>query len=232
MITNYDYPIMKNIIGRRVCITEALYPLTFYLLISSKQQIEDTIFILDRHISSDIIKKLKHVIIDDIDSVYSKNKYLKALTMLFKRRLMYSFIYNADIYGLDFKWYWLRGLKMTYIEDGPDVQNIWETGPMYQFYLERENESFFKKKIKDIIFSNYYGRPVGSSKDVTDIITTGFYNKTYHKGKKVHIQNWQNLWENSSIDKKTFLLSIFDITKQDIFEMTSKKVILLTQAFY
>ena len=64
------------------------------------------------------------------------------------------------------------------------------------------------------------------------IYTSSPYNKSYHYGKRNIVKNLKEEWENSSIEKKQFILDIFDISIKDFALLKSRKVLLLTQPFY
>ena len=63
------------------------------------------------------------------------------------------------------------------------------------------------------------------------IYTSSPYNKPYHENKKNIVKRLSEEWDSSSKEKKQYLLGIFDLSKEDLQELASRKVILLTQAF-
>ncbi|TGY34375.1 lipooligosaccharide sialyltransferase (LST) [Bacteroides caecimuris] len=215
----------------RVCIPCSTYVLTFYLLMSSQKEIDNTFFFFAHTIPENIRNKFPNSTFIDLKDFWHKNKYVLALYTLVKRKKDWAFIFDADIYGLDFYWDLLRGLKMNYIEDCPNVLDIWENSNLYHEYKEFETYSLLKKKLKRLFFGEYYQHPVGTSSMVTTIYTSSPYNKSYHKNKKNIVKRLSEEWESSSTEKKQYILGIFDLNKEDLQKLVSRKVILLTQAF-
>lgn len=216
----------------RVCFGEALYPLMLYLVISSEEEINDTIFILDRRIPLNIQKRIPNAINENRSSFYYKSKWLLSCYGIYLRCGKFRFLQNADLFGLDFKWYLLRGSQINYIEDCPNIFNLWETSKLYKNYLKRNSYNPFKDKILKILFGPYYGFPVATSNKVKAVISTSFSDKKYLKGKPIKIFNLEKEWNDSSESKKKLILNIFDISPKDLDILKSKKIILLTQAFY
>lgn len=215
----------------RVCIPGSTYVLTFYLLMSSKEEIENTCFFFTYTIPEQLRKKFSNAIFIDLKDVWHKNKYLLSVYTLFKRKIQWPFLTTAEVYGLDFYWDLLRGLHMNYIEDCPNVLDIWETSRLYESYQKSKKELAIKRKIKQWLFGEYYQRPVGTSSAVKAIYTSTPYNKPYHRGKSNFVINLKQAWENSNEEKKKFILNVFDLTENDLKVLKSKKAILLTQPY-
>lgn len=88
----------------RVCIPCSTYVLTFYLLMSSQKEIDNTFFFFAHTIPENIRKKFPNSTFIDLKDFWHKNKYVLALYTLVKRRKDWAFLFDADIYGLDFYW--------------------------------------------------------------------------------------------------------------------------------
>ena len=219
---------------KRVCLTESLYPLMFYLLISTEKQIKDTIFIVDYRIEVGVRSRLPHVVFEDINKkIYkNKNKWIRWLYGNWLRKTKFHFMKKSEIFGLDFKWYLLHGLRMNYIEDAPNIFNLWETSSIYRNYLEAQNINKWKKMLRKFIFGAYFRCPVATSDGVKCVYTTAYYDKTYLRDKQICVVDLKSEWEKSSEEKKKMILSIFDISDNDLETLKTKKVMLLTQAFY
>lgn len=215
----------------RACIPCSVYALTFYLLMSSKQEINNTCFFFAHTIPEPIRKKFSNAIFIDINDFWHRNKYLLAPYTFIKRKIRWPFLDKAEIFGLDFYWDLLRGLNMNYIEDCPNVLDIWETSRLYEFYQKGQTESTIKRKIKQWLFGKYYQCPVGTSSAVKAIYTSSPYNKPYHQGKLKIVIDLKQTWENCDTEKKEFILNIFDLTTNDLQILKSRKVILLTQPY-
>lgn len=215
----------------RVCIPCSTYVLTFYLLMSNQEEIDKTFFFFAHTIPENVRKKFPNSTFIDLNDVWHKNKYILALYTLIKRRKKWPFIFYADIYGLDFYWDLLRGLKMNYIEDCPNILDIWENSSLYSAYKEFETYSPLKKRLKRLLFGDYYQHPVGTSSMTMAVYTSSPYDKPYHKNKRNIVKRLSEEWESCSKEKKQYILRIFDLNQEDIQKLASRKVILLTQAF-
>lgn len=213
---------------KRVCFPGSLYVLTFYLLMSSEDQILNTLYYFDKNIPESIRNKFPKV--RYLNEPIS-NRWLLAIKSKLTSWFIYKELFGADIYGLDFKWDILRGHKMSYIEDAPLIFDIWETCPMYNAYVRLEHENLLKKHIRRFIFGGYYGYPVATSNMVSDVYTSSLADKDYLQGKKQHVIDLSKEWARSSLGKKQLILSIFDISPDLLEKMKAKKIVLLTQAF-
>lgn len=218
---------MKN----RVCFPGSLYVLTFYLLMSTKEEIEKTIYFVDKNIQESVRNNLKNVVYLDEPKSILKNKYINALYSVITNSIRYPQLRDADIYGLDFKYSILRGHKMKYIEDAPFVFDLWETSPLYKGHCNYNN-SLLKKFVQRILLGNYYQNPVATCDDVTDVYTSTPVFRDYLVGKQIHVVDLRKMWLDSDSDKKQLILSVFGINKSILESMRERKYILLTQAFY
>ncbi|WP_314646826.1 glycosyltransferase family 52 [Prevotella multiformis] len=212
---------------QRVCFPGSLYVFTFYLLMSSKEEILNTLYFFDKNIHVTIRNKMPkvHFLKEGI-----KNRYALALCSLINKS-KYPELNCADIFGLDFRWDILRGHQMNYIEDAPSIFDIWETSPMYRNYIKSTKSNLLKKWARKMIFGNYYGCPVATSSMVTDIYTSSPVEKPYLNNKRHHVVDLRKEWNDSPQEKKDLILSIFDVSQDTLKRLQSRKIILLTQAF-
>lgn len=215
----------------RVCMPNSLYCFMFYLFISTEEQIENTLYFFTKDIPESIRCHVRHKYFIDTNRWYVYNRLASALFGFFIRNIKYPKMKNADIFGLDFNWWLLRGLKMNYIEDCPNILDIWETSSLYQNYVEFENSSWFKRKLAMFLFGEYYRHPVGTSKSVTTIYTSAPYNKPYHAGKRNVVINLKEAWSGFADSKKKMILEIFNIDDNCLKQLCSRKIILLTQPY-
>ena len=223
---------MKKKINR-VCMPCSMYCLTFYLLMTPKDEILNTFFFMAPTIPSNLRKKFKYYTYLDFDnSIFFKNKYLLSLYMLIKRKVSWKFLFSSEIYGLDFYWFLLRGLKMNYIEDAPFVFDIWETSTLYKNWQAYKKENIIKRTAKKIIFGEYYLNYVGTSSGVKKIFASSPVSKSYYENKQIEIVNLRDAWYNSDQEKKNYILSVFDINNNDLYQMKSRDTIILTQPMY
>jgi hypothetical protein len=197
---------------------------------SSKEEIDNTFFFFAHTIPENLRKHFHNSAYLPIkESRIYQNPFLLAPYMIFKRRISWPFLFHAEIFGLDFFWYLLRGLKFNYIEDCPNVLDIWETSSLYQNYLNATNSPLIKKWLRKLLFGEYYCFPVGTSKSVKAIYASSPNDKSYHKGKEHYVIDLKDLWDKSSTEKKNFIQGIYNISEEDFALLRSSSVIILTQ---
>lgn len=213
----------------RVCIPCSMYCMAYYLLMSTKEEIDNTFFFFAHTIPANLRKSFPNSAYIDLNGWMFKYKPILALYMLIKRCIKWPFLFKADIYGLDFYWYLLRGLKNNYVEDAPFVLDIWETTSQYQSYIAGLKAHPLKKWIRQLLYGEYYLHPIGTSSSTKAIYTTAPYNKPYHHGLPNIVIDLQKAWQDSSEEKKEYILSVYDIAKEDLILMQQRNVIILTQ---
>lgn len=215
---------------QRVCMPNSLYCFMYYLFLSTEEQIDNTIYFFTKDIPEEIQQHMPHHhFVDTLK--WGRNRYFTSLYWMVFRNIKYPELKHADIYGLDFNWWLLRGLKMSYIEDGPCVLDIWEKGTTYSSYKAFMNRGFLKKTLSSLFFGEYYCRPLGTSPLTTTIYTSAPYNKPYHQGKQNVVMRLDDAWNNASSCKKKRILEIFNIDDDCMRQLNSRSVIILTQPY-
>lgn len=209
----------------------SLYCFMFYLFISTEEQIENTLYFFTKDIPKGIRDHMHHSYFIDTKKWYMHNRLASMLLGLFIQNIKYPQLKKADIFGLDFNWWLLRGLKMNYIEDCPNVLDIWENTNLYQNYVDFENSPWIKRKLAALLFGEYYCHPVGTSQSVTTIYTSAPYNKPYHAGKPNVVINLKEVWASFTESKKKKILEIFNIDEDCLKQLNSRRIILLTQPY-
>ena len=207
--------------------------MTYYLLMSTKEEINNTFFFFAHTLPVNLRSHFPNSTFLNIKGswIYKFN-FLLAPYMIVKRFIKWPFLFKADIYGLDFYWFLLRGLKNNYIEDCPFVLDIWETSSLYKFYIEAENTNLIKKLLRRLLYGEYYLHPVGTSSSTKAIYTSIPYNKPYHKGLPNIVVDLRKAWRDSCEEKKNFILSVYGITNEDLELMKTRNVLILTQPMY
>lgn len=216
----------------RVCVPCSMYCLTYYLLMSSMEEIKHTFFFMAPTIPQSLREKFKEdsAYIDLNNKWVYKNRFAVSLYMLIKRKLSWPFLFDAEIFGLDFYWYLLRGLKFNYIEDAPFVFDIWETSSLYANWNRARHANILKRLAKRFLFGEYYDNYVGTSTGVEHIYSSNpVAEKPYYKGKEITVLNLNEIWEKSDKSKKDFILSVYEISDADLLKMKTCNTIILTQ---
>ena len=209
----------------------SLYCFMFYLFLSTEEQIKDTVYIFKKDIPEEIRRHMPHRYFLDLRKLYFRNRFVAALLVPAIRKIKYPELFRSEIFGLDFNWWLLRGLKMGYVEDCPNVLDIWEKSSLYARYMSFEKAPSFKRMIARFFFGDYYCHPVGTSRLVTAVYTSSPYDKPYHKGKEKIVMRLEEAWNSFPESKKELILRIFNIDEECMDRFRSCKVILLTQPY-
>ena len=213
---------------KRVCIPCALYPMLLYLLYSSMDDIKRTMFIFDSHIHEKIKIRTPHA--------YCVKERIRFPLFL---RIKYWYLTNikwhyynsCQLFGLDFMWYLIGHRDFTYLEDCPDVYTIWETGHLYKEWLNYKQKPQLVKWMNRMVFGGVYKNYVGTSSNVKKLVVTAPVKRVYLEGKRIEVVSLQKMWNESTEEKKQYILSIYDIGEEDIEWLKSKPYILYTQPF-
>lgn len=214
-----DYP--------RVCLEDSAYSLFLYFLISSKEEIVSTYYFF----SNGIPETIRHFF--QFQSHYFNPKYCKNKRICHPVRFFYSlflkwfaklrwpFLNTADLYGLEICFFspMLVGhRKMVSIEDGLSNYIVVNRKPKFAFF-----KSLLFGPLSNCEF------PGRDAKHLNKVILTGLCKSGYPTNMKIEWIDMQNLWNLSSDDKKRLILSIYDITDEDLQELKQRDEIVLTQ---
>jgi len=216
----------------RVCMPATVYVLLFYLLISSEEEIKDTFFFTQYGIPDSICKNLKNSYYIDTNKWYFNHlKKLPAiLYMLFLRETKWRFMKKAEIYGLDYNWFLLRGLKLNYIEDSPNIFSNWQS-QAFMGYNNKHRQGI-SEILENIICGNFHNKKYATSDGIKSLHVSVRSTEDYIKNIPQYLYDLKKCWLESSDNKKNLILSIFNVTPDDFKNIQSRKVIILTQPLY
>lgn len=205
----------------RVFTTGSLWTLLIYLVYSSQEEINNThFFFTDTGIAPSVRKNLKHHLFNTIrwEKIHWRIRQFCRIFMRYIYRFRWPYLFYADIYGIDesiFHQAIIGYRKYTLIEDGTIN---------YQPFKENVKNS----TIQNILYGPIYNKQFGHNSLCKEIILTRTATNDFLKSKGKTIE-LQQLWNNSSNKKKDFILSIFNISKEDLISMKQRKIVLLTQ---
>ena len=221
---NKNNPKYKNI-----CITDSLYSLLIYMLVS-ENSISETFFIFGNSININKEIFINNSIVIEKENAVSKFDSMK------KRMKMYNFMKNLVkenglnglvVYGGDHltgAGYFIKNHEFRVIEDG--IINYYSM-PEVDKQIEREN--FLLKMFK---YATYLYYPYGFSKNVKKIYLTKETDNIPKRLKnKVEFISLKNLWDNLSKEKKDEILYVFGLDNSLLKELSKMENILLTQPF-
>lgn len=215
----------------RVCIIWTVYHLYFYLLYSSDKEIKDTFFFFCSDIPVSFIKKFPNSHYFVKRKTIAERRRIR-LYLRFFSRIRWPFLKSAEIFGVD-DLVFSPGLigKRDYIlmEDAPSS--------IFMYY----NSEIYKRKtkiykglngiLKKIVYGNTFRVGKGESNQCKKILFSQYNEFLNLKNKNIEIISLPTLWDEASAKKKDFILSLFNITSEDLLIMEEKSIILLTQPF-
>ncbi len=204
----------------RVVITNTIYNLFLYLLITTRKEVEDTFFFFGERISRSVSDRLNstHISITFCQRFYSLFRFTLCHTSLWR----WPFLKTAELYGQDHLYYsngLLGSRSMTVIEDG--------TANYTQINLRQCNP---RSKFKQWLYGPRISQPkFGASQLDKKIILTGLGpipDVLKHKAELIDIKA---LWEAKSPEDREWILSLYGTHSVKLTKLKEKRSLLLTQ---
>lgn len=204
----------------RVCIINTVYTLLIYLIYSSLNEVYSTLFIVGKGIKKSIREKLPHYEYIELDN----NIYHKIIkTIIFRHHILSKYdLTNSVFYGQDHLFHTgsiLGEHDIIEIEDGLSDYYYYEQTFTFK---HRITQFLIGSKLDD---TRVYGRGTHCKK----IIATGIGKYEDDRINKAEIISIPLVWRNSPESKKNYILSLFDISEEELNSYKDKEVILLTQ---
>ena len=216
-----------------VCIVYTPYSLYLYLLYSTEEEINNTFYFLGEGIDKRIRDKFenKHYF---SDALYGNKKPLGRLIyhirLRYQARKKWPFLADAQLFVQDsffFSAALIAKRNYTLIEDAPNIFHRWRE------VLNRQRKTFSQvthtaKRLFRILIENSFYKEMGDNAQCTSVLMTKIESDPILKDKQVIQVNEIDYWNNASESKKNKILSIYDVTPEDILELKKRKNILFT----
>ena len=220
----------------RVCISDSIYSLLFYLLFSSEKEIEETFFFFSDGIHESIRKKFKyHEYIEFARSVKSRRGYIflifRRIYLNFFSHAKWPFLRTARIFALDYLYTaipWIGKRTYTHIADGPNCFANLKVTPEYQTLLHARRHPLLSS-LGRFVFGHLWHQGYGVARECELIMSSTPDRLPEHAGKVSVVYPLEDLWKHSSDSKKKWILNIFNVTENELNEMRKRDTILLTQ---
>ena len=217
----------------RVYIGYTAYSLYLYLLYSSIEEIRETFFFVGEGIPENVRNQLQNKYYFS-NSEYEKKHHLARL--LFRIRLRctsrrkWSFLKTAQIFAQD-HFFYSRGLigkrEYTLIEDAP---NIFSCNRAILNRLKYPKAVLIKCMLLKIM-ENSYGGEIGDNNLCKAVLITNIESDPILTDKQLIQVDEVQCWNQSPEAKQKEILSVFNMTSEDIIQLKKRKIILLTQNF-
>ena len=206
---------------KRVCMAHTVYTLLQYLLISSEEEIKHTYFFLATTLNERICAFFpnKYVLYGVKAPVLMRPfRLLQKLFFMWTRNFRWSFLKQAEIYGLDHAAIFSPLLYKTnfiQLEDGFGTYNP-------------PKETSLSAKLLGFPVEKQWGR---SPYCQCRLLTHEPPANSYLREKPYRKIDLQELWQTSTPAKKAFILELFNINQEDLDFLNRYENILLTQCF-
>lgn len=202
-----------------VCIVNTVYSFFLYLLLVDESEYKKTFFFCSEKFPLEIRSKLNHYCFARLSSNIFVQIFMR-IAINYLSYFCWPFLKTAKIYGGD-NYYYSSGLiknrSMILIEDG-----IWN-------YADHNKVIKFKY-LRRLLFGKIVSQGAwGRSDNVEKIILTGIKEIPESIKYKSEIISIEELWNNSSIGKKTKILEYFNFSYDEIKYVSKFKILVLTQ---
>ena len=226
---------LRNCDITHVCVAPSLFPLLQYLLLVDEETAQyHTYYFFNDVIPSALCRKLvcyRYVRQPDSSLIVAIKKRIYKLFIAFFKTWKYPFLDSAHIYAFDYPvlCIYIGNRKYDMLSDAPQcfTYNMQEDSEEFRQQIARHHTLLWwiQKCVYGDIYANYYGNNKWcqlihlTEKNDSPILTT----------KKVCIQSLDTLWSSASENKKQYILSLFDISEEDIHILSSKPIIFFSQ---
>jgi hypothetical protein len=228
---------LRNNSITHVCIAPSLFPLLQYLLLVDEETARrHTYYFCSNVIPASLSNRLactRYVQRPDSSLMVALKKRIHKLLISFFKTWKYPFLKRAHIYAFDYPVLCLYIGNRPYemLSDAPQcfTYNMREDSEEYLRQIARRKT--FQWWIQKIIYGDVYVDYYGNNPWCQVIHLTEENDSPILKNKKTCIQSLEALWSSSSESKKQFILSLFNITSEDIEILSSKPILFFSQPF-
>ena len=217
-----------------VCIAPTLYPLLQYLLLMDDDIVfHHTYFFLNEIIPDNVRNRLPHAYLNYFGKKWTEkiNRRLKKLRLRFFKYVDYPFLKKAEIFGYDLPYGSLCIGKRSYnlLPDAPNCLTLNSQYDSAEYIRMQKKANSLIGKMQRIVFGDLFVHYLGHNSQCKAIYLTEENTTPVLHGKDVHIQSLSSMWDNASANKKQFIMSLFDITENDIILLNSRPNLFFSQ---
>ena len=207
----------------RVFVTGSLWSLLIYLVYSDLKDIKRThYFFVDTGIHSSVRKNIKCYVFNTVkwDKYHWRIYQIYSIFSPLLYRLRWPYLFFSDIYGID------QGRSCQAII-GRSKYTLIEDGAL-DYTISREKKYRRFDLIKKILWGPIVDHDFGNNNLCKKILLTQPPTNDFLK-EKAFVVDLLEYWNKSSKEKQNFILSVFNINKEDLLKISGRKVLLLTQ---
>ena len=227
----------KNKKYNRVCYVTTIYALLLYLLHSSYEEIQNTLFIFANAIPNEILRNFPiNIDLDEnkwkgVVARKTNRKNLGWILGLVVKAKLPKITRKDKIYAQDhllFAPQLIGNKNYTLIEDSSLICSKVENNPkdiLNQYYM---TEKWYYPLIQ-LLYGRIKYRWLGKNNQCRELLVTKYDSAEYLKDKKQIVINLFDEWKKADKQKKDFILNIYNITSDETEVLNNKKIILFTQ---
>lgn len=213
---------------KRVCIVDTIYTLFLYLLISSEEEYAQTFFFVGDGIPKSIKKNLTNCYsFEGCNSVNKRRKLRLYLNLTAKFK--WPFLSKAQIFAQDHLLFapGLIGKRdYVFLEDAPLIASR-------HYNANKKRMSFVqKRRVSDLFYGSLFANFMAANRQCKEVIFTVDDYAPFLDGKKINIFPIDELWNQADERKRNLILSIYNVTQEDLSVIQTKSKILFTQPFF
>lgn len=218
-----------------VCICYSIYPLLQFLLLMDEDDVKKhTCFFMGSEISQQIRNKLPCYCYDTkpLSSVMDRIKRISCKIFLrIVKNLRYPFMKTAKIYAQDFGYLsiLIGDNHYSMLEEAPDHLNYVGNMESFEFQRIRLKSMSLKGKLESFLYGKISTRFHGDNDQCDEFFLTEPSSAIVLENKIVHVDSLESMWKKSSVKKRNFILSVFDLTRDDEDLLASYPIIFLSQ---
>lgn len=214
----------------RVFIGDSSYALMLYLLMSTKEEIDSTLFFVSDGLPLLVRENLRNqsVYFDSKDflnkSLFNRKRFLFTIKLRFTAYKKWPILKTADLFGQEISFYapsLIGHRKFVCYEDGISTYKSPSQGLKF----------LIKSFVKSLIMgpSAYPGWTGRCKKNINYLVLTGLYKDGFREDIPHVFIDIKKLWDCSSEEKKKRILDIYGVTDEDVKQLKSRSILLLTQ---
>lgn len=219
---------------RQVCMTGSPYALLQYLLLFDEDMVKcHTCYFLGYGVSRKVSAHLPAVFFDMKQKGAKEGgariwgKVLARMT----KYVQYPFLRQARIFAIDqgFVAPLIGHKSYSLLSDGPLTmqQNMRPDSAEYQRQLRKQHSA--QGFVEGFLFGPVAVRALGNNKQCKAFYLTEENDCPVLEGRPVHIKSLRQMWKESSAEKQSLIMRVFDVTEKDAEVLGEREVIFLTQ---
>lgn len=216
--------IMKKF--KNLCLVDTVYSLLLYLLYTKDDFFEDTFYVFGVGMPKEIEKKIPNFYrLPILDSFYSWEDWCKYRSLIHENVPLAHHYFCHDHLRVSTPVIWYH--PYTLLEDSPlKCKKYYMSPQRFDFEPRKKTRKYFLKRM---IYGPAYRHPFATNSLCRRLIVTQFDDSTFLKGKKQIVLDIKECWLRLSEDKKNQILGLFELTKEDLNLLSTRKQILFTQ---